>query len=129
MKIRNGFVSNSSSSSFVIIGKPIKQSEITEEMLKEKKISAIGGYIEEGRLVIGNMDWEMFKFINDNSERLEETDIGGFDYYETFLDVEDYGTIDKEDLPDGKIEVIGGMFDHGSPTSVNEFEELLSYYD
>jgi hypothetical protein len=40
MKIREGFVSNSSSSSFVVFGKSIYLKDITSKLLKEKRIYA-----------------------------------------------------------------------------------------
>jgi len=46
MKIRNGFVSNSSSSSFVIIGKKIEGSSLKEEMLKRNS-QAVAKWLSE----------------------------------------------------------------------------------
>jgi len=49
MKIRNGFVSNSSSSSFLILGNNIDILDVTSSMIKEKQIYFLGKYLNEGR--------------------------------------------------------------------------------
>ena len=68
MKIRNGFVSNSSSSSFVCIGKNINANDITDDMLKNKdiEIMCIGKHhICDGQDVFRLQDISLFKFIKE----------------------------------------------------------------
>lgn len=48
MKVRNGFVSNSSSSSFVLFANPINVSEIKDKDVKEGHIVACGRYLSDG---------------------------------------------------------------------------------
>ena len=49
MKIRSGFVSNSSSSSFVIFGKKIRMGEITPELIEQGRIYALSyKYCDDG---------------------------------------------------------------------------------
>lgn len=48
MKIRNGFVSNSSSSSFVLFGIETKANSITPALLKQRRYSVLGGQLYEG---------------------------------------------------------------------------------
>ena len=48
MKIRKGFVSNSSSSSFVFAGRPVKASSITENQIYKNEFIVIGKSLCEG---------------------------------------------------------------------------------
>lgn len=59
MKIRTGFVSNSSSSSFCAIGNVIPEDQIYSGKYKRKKgenIVMIGGYTDDGSMVIDLTD-------------------------------------------------------------------------
>ena len=49
MKVRQGFISNSSSTSFLIIGREIEIKNVSPKMIKEKKIIGMSeDIIEEG---------------------------------------------------------------------------------
>ena len=48
MKIRNGFVSNSSSSSFIVIGRKIYNHDVKKEVQKGKDIYCIGDCFGDG---------------------------------------------------------------------------------
>jgi len=48
MKIRTGFVSNSSSSSFVAIAQVLDINDITEKMLTDKYIISVGKWLNDG---------------------------------------------------------------------------------
>lgn len=55
MKTRNGFVTNSSSSSFVIIGKRVK--DYNEVDLSKARYVALGSYLNEGQDVF-EVEWD-----------------------------------------------------------------------
>ena len=69
MKIRNGFVSNSSSSSFLIYGVNVEDTE--------KLIENLGLTDEEKESLEGEGDWYL-------SEILYEKDLGGVDYFAAY---------------------------------------------
>ena len=61
MKVRTGFVSNSSSSSFINIGRKATQ----EDFKTDKDIFILGDYLNEGQEVI-SVDAELRKYIVEN---------------------------------------------------------------
>lgn len=48
MKIRNGFVSNSSSSSFIVIAKQVTPDSVSKADIESGKIYGLGDYLNEG---------------------------------------------------------------------------------
>ena len=64
MKFRNGFVSNSSSSSFIIIGKEIFSKTGLEDFVNEGKIYARGKFLDNGE--------DFFLFTKEMYEKSQE---------------------------------------------------------
>lgn len=83
MKIRNGFVSNSSSSSFVIIGNPIAISELKPEDIG-RGIIVIGRTLADGEDVIKIVDKPMLKFIQEHEKY----------FYKAFVDAREFEDVD-----------------------------------
>jgi len=73
MKIRNGFVSNSSSSSFVIFGNNINIEDATNDMIGVKNLYFLGDWLNEGQDVLKINTIEELAFIK-SLYKLKNTD-------------------------------------------------------
>jgi len=113
MKIRTGFVSNSSSSSFVVIGKRLNEDYIKEQDFKDKKIFCNTEiYGTEG--VYGEIiDYESFVKLVGHS----------FDFYEVYKIFEEGEiSIARDDIPESGAEIIFDNWDYNF--DVNYIVEL-----
>ena len=123
MKIRNGFVSNSSSSSFVLFGVPLDAKNVTNSMLKNNRITAIGCCLDEGLDVFTVRTDEELAFIK-ACEKLEKLGHSCFSLYDTFLYGEGENTVDLSKLPkSGTAVLIGGDQAQGSSDGLNDLFE------
>jgi hypothetical protein len=118
MKIRSGFVSNSSSSSFLVIGKEMDIKNITISMVKNKRIIAMGPEFIEGDDVFQINTIEELAFLkalnNLGDDRFSIMDACVFSSEEV------EGEIDVKNLPDsGKVKYITGWRDYSSSKDIN----------
>lgn len=123
MKIRQGFVSNSSSSSFVVIGKDTEIMKITSKMIKDKMIMVVGKSLSDGDDVFQIKTIEQLAFIKAlNKISIEDN----FKYIEAFTTLDDdyEGEIDVKYLPKtGKIKYYNLNKDYWSSSDLDTLQK------
>jgi len=129
MKIRQGFVSNSSSSSFLIIGKEIEIKDVTPKMIKNKKIIALGeDIIDEGLDVFQIRTVEELAFLKSMSDKYGKY----FDFLDAFaykLDAYGNGEIDFSNSPKNcTLKYFTGLRDNNFSNDLNLLKKRYDEY-
>jgi hypothetical protein len=129
MKIRVGFVSNSSSSSFLILGQDIEIINVTFKMIKEKDIYVIGTDLTDGSDIFKIKSIEMLAFMKAVVKVKGKYD---FHFVESFATGNDdfEGEIDVDNLPKtGKIKYFALDKDNRSSSDLSDLRDRYNEYD
>ena len=136
MKIRNGFVSNSSSSSFVVVGRKVHLSDISLDDFKNKNFMIETGYYYEGSVNI-HTEWfdkneldKLYDFLTTEPDEEKQDEIYRHTLIEIFEYSNDVGELELKVgrlLDVGNLTIFYGEEDQHSPTNMNGIEELIQH--
>ena len=125
MKIRMGFVSNSSSSSFVIVGSKLTHEDAhskARDLIKKRRLYAEGSWCCEGV--------DFFEVTQDIWDAYNTSSVyKGFTFYDTQMKEEESIKINKKDIKGDEFEVYIINIDHHSTDGVEEFKERYNNYE
>ena len=131
MKIRNGFVSNSSSSSFIIIGKPVNINDLKVSDIKNKNYVVVGKDLSDGSDIFNIDSIDIFYFL----KTVEYMD-NPFEDFEIFENskiksrTEDEIKFDSKDMLEGELTAISYWQDYRSCKDIEDlFDKYLSFYE
>ncbi len=135
MKIRTGFVSNSSSSSFVVIGKKTRLSDVSLQDFQDKNWLIETDYYYDGKVNIYTRHFadaekeELFHFLRQPEPDDEDSHLIATNYLvEVFKYEYESGEfkLAVTDLPDeGEVYVVFGEEDQHSPTDMAAINALI----
>ena len=126
MKKKVSFITNSSSSSYLIIGKPIDLSKIIESDFKENEIKCIGAYVNE--------EIDVFTLRKEMIDILKRVPVNfvyeNLKFYQALIVSWDESKIKlknilKEDIDLSEYEIVYGICDQNATYSKEQF---IKYY-
>ena len=123
MKIRQGFVSNSSSSSFVALCKPITLDEITTDML-DGSIFTFGSYLYDGRDRIYLTSEIMLKYFKLFPSYIDEGYENNFGFYKIVAGE----SFTKKDLIGGDEDIYEIISEEVDYHCTSDIDDLFSKY-
>jgi hypothetical protein len=121
MKIRLGFVSNSSSSSFVVVGSKLSHGDVFS---KAKGLIEAGRLYAEGSWCCEGVDF--FKVTQEMWDVYEKGVRGFFEFYDAQFIGEEYGKIKKAQIDGEEFEVHVFDIDNHHTKSIEDFQDRYS---